>query len=171
MNSTAAPISSPLDDPPAEFAGRPFFSETVTLLRSVRDHDFETLAALCDDDYGIIDIAPDGGSVPIRTRDEWEAWFHNLFGTLDELHAATDSEITGYEASAAESMGYSVLDFRQTLSIGPVVATFDCIATIIWKLTGDGWREARWHCSVIQSDVPPELVAAPEAADDQHDNQ
>ncbi len=157
--SPARSTPSPLDDPPAQFADRPFYAETVTLLRSVRDHDFDTLAALCDDDYGIIDVAPDGGSVPIRTRAEWEGWFHNLFATLDTMGADTDSQIVGYEATSTPSMGYSVLDFRQTLTVGPLVATFDCIATIIWKRTEDGWREARWHCSVIESDVPPEMVA------------
>lgn len=154
-----APTTSPLDDPPAAFVGRPFFAETVTLLRSVRDHDFDTLAALCDDDHGIVDIAPDGGSVPIRTRAEWEAWFHNLFATLDTMGADTDSEITGYEAVESDSMGYSVVDFRQTLTVGPSVATFDCIATIIWKLVDGRWQESRWHCSVLSSDVPPELAA------------
>ncbi|MEL7208201.1 MAG: hypothetical protein AAGK32_08235 [Actinomycetota bacterium] len=94
--STASP--SPLDAPPAEFADRPFFADTVALLRSVRDHDFDTLANLCDDDFGIVDIAPDGGSVPIRTRTEWEGWFLELFATLDAMKAATDSEITGYES-------------------------------------------------------------------------
>ncbi len=150
---------SPLDAPPAEFTGRPFYDETVTLLRSVRDHDFDTLAALCDDDHGIIDIAPDGGSVPIRTRAEWEGWFHNLFATLDTMGADTDSEITGYEAVETDSMGYCVLDFRQTLTVGSSVATFDCIATIIWKRVDGRWLESRWHCSVIDSDVPPELAA------------
>jgi len=28
------------------------------------------------------------------------------------------------------------------------------VATIIWKSTPDGWREARWHASVISTDIP-----------------
>lgn len=163
MSPTAS--FSTLDDPSPDYEDRPFYNDTITLLRSVRDHDFDTLAALCDDDYGIVDIAPDGGSVPIRTREAWEDWFHTLFSTLDTMGAATDSQITGYEAVATGEMGYSVLDFRQTLAVGDLVATFDCIATIIWKLTEDGWREARWHCSVINSDVPPELVASGNSAE------
>ena len=91
--------SSPLDEPPVEFAGKPFFAETVALLRAVRDHDFDTLATLCDDDFGIVDIAPDGSGVPIRTRAEWEAWFRDsLFPRLEQMGASTDSAITGYEA-------------------------------------------------------------------------
>jgi ketosteroid isomerase-like protein len=151
--------NSSLDKPPAEFVEEPFFEETLTLLRAVREHDFETLANLCDDDFGIVDIAPDGSGVPIRTRAEWEAWFRDgLFPKLEALGADTDSEVTGYQALVSGNLGYGVLDFRQSLVIGELVATFDCIATIIWKQTATGWKESRWHCSVISSDIPPELA-------------
>ena len=54
----------------------------------------------------------------------------------------------------------SALDFRQTLTVGGLVAKFDCIATLIFKKTPTGWVESRWHCSVIISDVPEALRAA-----------
>jgi ketosteroid isomerase-like protein len=151
--------SSPLDTPDPRFADEPFYAETLTLLRSVRDHDFDTLAALCDDDFGIVDVDPAGNARPIRDRVGWEAWFHELFATLDSMQATTDSTITGFQSIATADMAYSVLDFTQTLAVGPHVATFECVATIVWKRTDDGWREARWHASVISSDVPAELHA------------
>ena len=76
------------------------------------------------------------------------------------MGAATDSEITGYEALREGGLGYAVLDSRQTLTIGKHTATFDCIATLIWKRTPTGWKESRWHCPVISSDVPAALRAA-----------
>lgn len=160
----AGTSASPLDSPPAEHVGKPFFAETLTLLRSVRDHDFDTLARLCDDDFGIVDIAPDGGNVPVRTRAEWEGWFRTLFANLEGMQAATDSEVLAYDALETGDLGYGVLEFRQSLSVAGLRATFDCMATIIWKRTPDGWRESRWHCSVLSKDVPPELVAAAGAA-------
>ena len=147
-------LRSPLDGPHPAFDAQPFLDQTLTLLRSVRDHDIETLAVLCDDDFGIVDVDPSGASVAIRTRAEWENWFHQLFGQLDALSASTDSEILGYDAVQGASLGYSVLEFRQTLTIGDLTAGFDCLATIIWKSTPDGWREARWHASVISKDIP-----------------
>ena len=149
--------TSMLDQPPDRFADVAFFTETVTLLRSVRDHDFDTLAALCDDDFGIVDVDPSGAARPIRDRAGWEAWFHELFSTLDAMGASTDSRIDDYQAIATADMGYSVLDFTQTLTVGTAVASFECIATIVWKHTADGWRESRWHASVISSDVPEAL--------------
>lgn len=155
------PDTSPLDSPPAELAHKPFFAETVALLRAVRDHDFDTLASLCDDDFGIVDIAPDGSGVPIRTREQWEAWFRDtLFPRLDQMGAQTDSDITGYEALRSGDLGYGVLDFTQTLTVADVTARFECVATLIWKRTPSGWKESRWHCSVISSDVPDELRSA-----------
>lgn len=153
---SARPIS-PLDNPPQRFAHRPFYAETLSLLRSVRDQDFESLNWLCDDDYGIVDVDPVGRARVIRNRSEWADWFHELFATLETLGATTDSEVLSYKAVREAILGYSVLEFRQSLTIGEHTATFDCIATIIWKRTSRGWREARWHGSVISSYVPDEL--------------
>ena len=60
------PTDSMLDEPLQHFADAPFFAETLTLLRSVRDHDFETLAALRDDDFGErlgVHLSPDTSHV------------------------------------------------------------------------------------------------------------
>jgi len=162
MNTISSPKTShsPLADPPAIFRDQPFYDETITLLRSVRDQDFATLADLCDDDFGIVDIDPSGTARPIRSRQEWEDWFTTLFRTLQTMKADTDSAIVDYKALCEGSLGYSVLEFQQTLTVGVHVATFDCVATIIWKLTEQGWRESRWHASVISADVPVELSAA-----------
>jgi hypothetical protein len=150
--------ASPLDQAYPDHEKKPFFAETVTLLRSVRDHDFDTLAELCDDDYGIVDIAPDGTNVAVRSREEWEAWFRGLFGQLSSMQAGTDSDILAYDAVEADTMGYSVLEFRQSLTVGDLVASFDCMTTIVWKKVEGVWREARWHGSVLSSNVPPELL-------------
>ena len=107
MNISLATVS-PLDRPPTRFAKRPFYAETLTLLRSVRDHDFETLAWLCDDDFGSVDVDPSGDARPIRNRVEWERWFHELFATLDAMGAETDSEVLDYKAMVEGSMGMSV---------------------------------------------------------------
>ncbi len=155
---------SPLDHPPVRFSHRPFYAETLSLLRSVRDHDFESLDWLCDDDFGIVDVDPAGQARVIRNKAEWAAWFHELFATLDALGAATDSEILSYKAVREESLGYSVVEFRQSLTIGGHTATFDCIATIVWKKTDRGWREARWHGSVVSSEIPAEMSRLTQAA-------
>lgn len=151
-------IPHSLADSALAFGDQPFLEETVTLLASVRDHDFTTLAALCDDDFGIVDIDVSGAARPIRDRAEWEEWFTTLFATLGAMDAATDSFVLDYRALRRGELGFGVLEFQQTLTVGPHVATFECVATIIWKLTAQGWREARWHASVISSDVPAELL-------------
>ena len=138
----------------SDWADAPFFSETVELLRSVRDHDFDSLADLCDDDFGIVDLDQSGSSVMIRTRAEWEAWFRRLFSELDAASASTDSEILDYQAMQTAEMGFSVVEFRQSLGLGELIAKFDCVVTIIWKRTEAGWKEARWHVSLLSTDLP-----------------
>ena len=53
----------------------------------------------------------------------------------------------------AADLGYSVVEFRQYLDVAGVVSTFHCVATIVWKRKHKVWREARWHVSVLSSDV------------------
>lgn len=159
-SSSAVKHSSRLDHPSQRrFETQPFFTLTTSLLRAVREHDFDTLATLCDDDAGIVDVDPSGASVMVRTREDWEGWFHGLFAALDGLGAETDSLVRDYRAFVDAGLGWSVLEFDQFLEVGEHVATFHCVATLIWKRTEDGWREARWHCSVLSQDIPDELLA------------
>lgn len=128
---------------------KPFFAETQQLFAHVRDHAFEPLAALCDDDFGIVDINAEGGTLVVRNRAEWEAWFRGLFSQLTALQAQTWSEITGYEAVQTAEMGYSVVDFDQLLVLPDKRLRFSCLSTIIWKKVGDTWKEARYHSSLL----------------------
>ena len=50
----------------------PFYDLTLTMLNSVRDHNYDLLSTVCDDDFGIIDINTTGGSEIIRDRKGWE---------------------------------------------------------------------------------------------------
>jgi len=128
---------------------RPLYDLTVSLLGCVRDHDFTTLAKLCDDDFGIVEITTTGGSLVIRDRAGWEEWFTGLFTQLDTAKASTWSEITGYEVRTSEDMAYSVVDFDQMFVTDQESLRFTVIATIIWKRVDGHWKESRYHSSLV----------------------
>lgn len=136
------------------FSSQPFYAETRRLFDYVSSHNFDDLAALCDDDFGIVDLGPAGESVVLDTREEWENWFRSLFAKLDEMNAETDTEITDYNALVRGELGYSVVKFTQRLGVGGVNQYFRCIVTIIWKKTPAGWKESRWHVSLVSVDDP-----------------
>lgn len=150
MNDTTYQPNAPVIAPP-DMDAQPFAAETRTLFRCVSEHDFDTLAALCDDDFGIIDLGTEGQNVVVETRAEWEDWFHTLFAKLDTMQATTRTEIEKYRALVNGDMGYSVVDFCQLLTVGEQTARFYCVVTIIWKRDGDAWKESRWHCSLIRA--------------------
>ncbi len=131
---------------------KPFYDETVRLFKYVSENNFDDLAALCDDDFGIVDIDTDGGSKMIRTRQEWENWFHELFAKLKAMNAHTDTEILAYDALQTEAMGYSVVEFCQRLHVNEQVGRFFCVVTIVWKRIGGSWKEARWHASLLRQE-------------------
>lgn len=128
---------------------KPFYQETLKLFESVAKHDLNSLADLCDDDFGIVDLNEEGKNIIIRTREEWEDWFKTLFAKLDNMNARTWTEVTNYEAVQDTSMGYSVVDFDQLLEVADKKLRFSCITTIIWKKTPNGWKEARYHSSLL----------------------
>ncbi len=128
---------------------KPFYRLTETLLNCVRDHNFQDLSQLCDDDFGIIDINETGGTMVARNRKEWESWFTTLFDKLKTMGAETWSEITEYDAMEGADMGYSVVFFNQYLQVGEVKQCFKATSTIIWKKTSEGWKEARYHGSLL----------------------
>ncbi len=127
----------------------PLYALTAKMLDCVSRHDFETLSGICDDTYGIIDINTDGSSKIMRNRYEWEQWFKGLFVKLKEMQAKTWSEITRYEVEVFADSAYSVVDFDQILIVGEKRMRFAVIATIIWKKVDSGWKEARYHSSLL----------------------
>jgi hypothetical protein len=142
-------LEAPAIDHSADMRSKPFFELTERMLNCVRDHDFNSLSGICDDDFGIVDINTEGGSKVIRDRQDREAWFSGLFAQLT-MGARTWSEITGYEAVQAQGMGYSVVDFDQVLIAGEKRLRFSVLATIIWKQVGGDWKEARYHSSMLK---------------------
>jgi hypothetical protein len=132
---------------------QPLRKETELLFTCVSNHDFDTLAQLCDDDFGIIDLDTNGKNVLIHDRAGWENWFHSLFARLTEMDAKTYTEIRNYEVLAHDTMAYSVVQFDQFLEVNQQKLKFFCTATIIWKNTPNGWKESRWHVSLIDGPV------------------
>jgi ketosteroid isomerase-like protein len=133
-----------------EYAHLPFFTETCQLFECVKNHDFDQLADLCDDDFGIVDLDPEGRNVIVKNRTEWENWFHTLFQNLKTISAETYTEILAYQALETSEMGYGVVDFCQYLVVEGQTHRFFCVVTIIWKKAGNRWVESRWHCSLIE---------------------
>jgi hypothetical protein len=132
----------------------PFAAETAELFAAVRDHDLPRLAARCDDDFGIVDIGPDGSAEVLRDRAAWEAWFVGLFGQLATLQATTDTEVHRYDAVDWGTTGMSVVEFVQLLTIAGRTGRFSCIVTVVWKRSGEHWVEARWHASLLATELP-----------------
>jgi hypothetical protein len=148
MTTKQDPLEQEQNTPITE-SDKPFFKETRLLFDYVSNHDFDNLAALCDDDFGIVDLGTEGQSMMIRNRAEWEAWFRGLFAQLGGMGATTYTDITGYDALETAEMGYSVVEFCQHLIFGGKHGYFNCVTTIIWKRTPSGWVESRWHCSQL----------------------
>lgn len=127
----------------------PLLAETRALFDAVNALDLERLRALVDDDCGIVDIDPAGGSVVIDSPGEWEDYMRRNMESLAAAGGRLSTEILDYHGTRAETLAYSMVRFRQRVSVGEETSSHHCIATIVWKWAGGSWREARWHCSLV----------------------
>lgn len=150
MNTVALTSDRKTIEYPDSWYEKPFFKLTEEMLKCVSEHNFDRLSQICDDDFGIIDINTEGGSEVIRDKEGWAAWFRHLFATMDAMNAKTWSEITRFESMIKTDMGMSVVDFDQMFVVGEKKMRFSVIATIVWKLEDDIWKEARWHSSLLK---------------------
>lgn len=139
----------------------PLLAQVSALFDCVSAADFDRLARLCDDDFGIVDLDPEGKNVLVRTRAEWEGWFQRLFTTLPALGAHTYTHITRYDVLPTAEMALCVVEFTQYLQLGAERHPFDCVVTIVWQRPkhadrpGEGgWVEARWHVSLLERRAP-----------------
>lgn len=84
-----------------------------------------------------------------KNRQEWEDWFRHLFSKLSAMDAKTWSVITEYDGVEASDLGYSVVYFDQYLQVAGITKRFNAVSTIVWKKTAEGWKEARYHGTLI----------------------
>ncbi|MGZ8804800.1 MAG: nuclear transport factor 2 family protein [Microbacterium sp.] len=125
----------------------PLRAETQALLDAVNTLDLDALRAMVDDDYGIVDVDPEGRTVVIDTKAEWDAYMDLNFAAMRAGGAVLSSRVLDYHGVEAGRLGYSVVRFDQRVEIAGTVIENPCIATVVWKRTDEGWKEARWHCS------------------------
>lgn len=125
---------------------------TEELLTAVNQLDLPKLRALVDDDFGIVDVDPEGNPIIINNMEEWEAYMEKNMVAMRELHASLYFVIDDYQESVSDRMAYVVVKFTQEVHIPEGrEMSHQCIATVVWKSTDAGWKEARWHCSRVPS--------------------
>ena len=128
------------------------YQHTERLLSAVNQLDLPKLRNMVDDDFGIVDVDPEGNPIVINTMEEWESYMEKNMLTMQQLHARLSYEIDEYHENVSDSMAYVVVRFVQQVHIPEKQEmSHSCIATVVWKKTEDGWKEARWHCSRLPS--------------------
>lgn len=128
------------------------YQNTEALLTAVNRLDLPELRTMVDDDFGIVDVDPEGNPIVIDNMDEWEAYMEKNMLAMQTLHAKLSYEIDEYHENVSDRMAYVVVKFTQRVHIPEKPEmTHHCIATIVWKQTEQSWKEARWHCSRLPS--------------------
>jgi hypothetical protein len=124
---------------------------TDELLEAVNTLDLPRLREMVDDDFGIVDVDPEGKPMVINNMEEWETYMQKNMQMMEQVKAKLSYEISEYHEKVADHMAFVVVKFTQHVAVQEQRMQHPCIATIVWKKTGKGWQEARWHCSRLSS--------------------
>lgn len=138
----------------------PFYEQTQAMFNAINTLQLDDLRTLVADEYGIVDIDPEGKTVVINSVDEWETYMAENFAAMQDANAALSTEVKSYHGEVMGDMGYSVVRFIQTVDLHVRTLHSHCVATIVWKYTDGQWKEARWHCSLEKLDVETDGIAA-----------
>lgn len=134
-----------------EHATRPLYAQTRAVLAALDRASAAALEPLATDDLTLLDIGT--GDRPIL--------LHTRAAVLEDLRARAggrrESNILAYDGHPDHETGWSVLRFRRTVpdERGGAARRELCSATLLWRLTTDGWKVCRWHCTVEREEVPP----------------
>ena len=129
-------------------ATRPLYAQTQAVLSALDRGAAALLEPLVTDDVSLVDLDAAGRPAVIRTR---EALRHFLPGRGAALHPST---VLAYEGHPDRETAWSVVRFRRSPrpSTDPEAREL-CSATLLWRLTADGWKLQRWHCTPERSEV------------------
>ena len=122
---------------------RPLYAQTQAVLSALDRGNVAALAPLVTDDLSLVDSGDGGRPVILHTREALE----------DHLRSRSDvtrtSTIVAYEGHPDHEAGWSVVRFRRSTH-GPGRETHRelCSATLLWRLTAEGWKLCRWHCTI-----------------------
>lgn len=140
--------------------------QSVDLLRRLDAGQFTEMLADADPAVVIMDF--DENNVPMRVDglEAARAFFARLGETAKAQNIQFKSTITRNDAWATATMGYGIVEYDQTITVGDqVMGPFKFRGTLIARRDAGKWRMTHWHGSFSVMPVSPaDAAAAPAAA-------
>ena len=124
-------------------ATRPLYAQTQAVLSALDRGSAVALAPLVTADVSLVDSADGGRPTVLHTREALEAYLRS------RGDGPASSAILAYEGRPDHETGWSVVRFqRSSRAPGRESRRELCSATLLWRLTDEGWKLSRWHCTV-----------------------
>ena len=126
---------------------RPLYAQTQAVLSALDRGQAAALQPLTTEDLSLVDTDERGRPAALHTR---AALAEHLERRGPALRAST---VLAYEGHPDRETAWSVVRFRRSaVSADGVERRELCSATLLWRLTTEGWKLARWHCTVERED-------------------
>lgn len=137
-------------------SAEPIKQLSVDLLRNLDSGDYMAMIAGADSNLVIMDF--DENNVPFRADGigEARAFMARLADVAKSQDVKFTSTITRNDAWATPTMGYSIVEYEQTISAGgQTMGPFKFRGTLVARREGRSWIMTHWHGSF--SEMPPPM--------------
>jgi len=128
---------------------QPLYAMTQAVLAALDRGSYVALEPLTTPDLTFVDTGADAGPAVVHDRAALRAY---LAGPRGRPHATT---ILAYDGRPDHLTGWSVVRLRRSIeddAMGGVHHEL-CSATLLWRLTPDGWKLSRWHCTSLRTEA------------------
>lgn len=139
------------------------FPLTQELLETIDRLDYDALLNFVHSNYQMIDVDNECNTVLLSNIKDWSTNLLHNINALKKRGGKLHSVITDYREELTSLIGYSILDFRQEVTIEGHRTISDYVATIIWRKIGEEWKETHWHCSLKGKRTETDISENPEA--------
>lgn len=137
-------------------SAEPIKQLSVNLLRNLDAGDFMAMIAAADSNLVIMDF--DENNIPFRADGigECRAFLTRMADAAKSQDVKFASTITRNDAWATPTMGYSIVEYDQTISAGgQTMGPFKFRGTLVARHEGSSWIMTHWHGSF--SEMPPPM--------------
>ena len=147
-------------------SAEPIKQLSVNLLRNLDAGDFMAMIADADSNFVMMDV--DENNIPFRADGIGDA--RALMTRMSDVAKSQDikfaSTILRNDAWATPTMGYSIVEYDQTISAGgQTMGPFKFRGTLVARRDGSNWIMTHWHGSFREMPPPmPMPEGAPEGA-------
>lgn len=129
-------------------ATRPLYALTQAVLSALDRGSYAALEPLTTPDLTFVDGHAGGAAVALDRAGLRER-------LAERAGSRQESRVLAYDGHPDQETGWVVVRLRRAVADDAGGPRHElCTATLLWRLTEEGWKLTRWHCTPVRTEAP-----------------